>query len=100
MLIRDRARRLLSARPSWRTLAPYGIGTAVVITILAAYARLALVPIHGVHDEAACTRAYAKARTFRDSLSVDFLSYPDPSGRAISHRCGYVRSTAVGVLPR
>ena len=72
------------------------MGGAIVVLLLAVLAtRLALGPIHAVRDAAGCERAYADAQTRTDSLSVTFLSYPDPAERQIRHRCGELRAAVV-----
>lgn len=52
---------------------------------------LALAPVHGVHDAAACQRQYAAARTRTDSLSVDMRSFRDPAMGHLMRRCGELR---------
>lgn len=72
------------------------MGGAIVVLLLAVLAtRLALGPIHAVRDAAGCERAYADARTRTDSLSVTFLSFPDPAGHGMRHRCGELRAAVV-----
>ena len=50
--------------------------------------KLAIGPVHGVKNAAACERAYADARSRTDSISVELLSFPDPAGRRVTRRCG------------
>jgi hypothetical protein len=71
------------------------IAVAVLLALAVLSYRLVLGPIHAVHDAAGCARAYARARTHADTLSVDFLSYPDPAGRPVALRCGALRTATV-----
>jgi hypothetical protein len=77
---------------------PYSRGLVLVVLVALALlvSRLMLAPIHGVHDAAACSRAYDEARTHLDTVSADFLSYPDPAEPGVDHRCGAVRTGVVG----
>lgn len=70
-------------------------GATVVLLLALLASRLALGPIHAVRDAAGCERAYADARTKMDSLSVTYLSFPDPAARQLRHRCGELRAAFV-----
>ncbi|WP_309668998.1 hypothetical protein [Gemmatimonas sp.] len=70
-------------------------GAAVVLLLGVLATRLALGPIHAVRNAAECERAYARARTHADSLSVTYLSYPDAAARGMRHRCGELRAAVV-----
>ena len=74
-----------------------GIGVLLVFAFLAY--RLVLAPVHGTRDAAGCRRAYAAAWTHADTLSADFLSYPDPRGHGTRRRCVDVRPLTTRALP-
>jgi len=74
----------------------YGLASAVLIALALLTHRLMHAPIHGVHDAAACMRAYREARTHNDTLSADFLSYQDPARRGVDLRCAEVRFGLAG----
>lgn len=95
MRIREQAMRMVVRWPRWRGLGAYGLSVTVLIAIAVLFYRLAFAPIHGVPDVAACARAYAEAETRQDTVSVDFLSYPDPAGHRVDQRCGYLRAATV-----
>lgn len=76
------------------------VGAAVLVALITLVARLALAPGHGVRDAAGCERAYAAARTHADTLSVAFLSYPDPRQRGLKRRCGELRAATVAAPGR
>jgi hypothetical protein len=80
------------SRAGLAAAARYGAAAAVLVLLALLGWRLALAPVHGVRDAAACERAYAAARTHADSLSAAFLSFPDPAGRAVKRRCGELRA--------
>ncbi len=71
---------------------------ALVFGIVVLVSKLALAPVHGMHSAAECREAYGKALTRRDSMSVDFASFPDSAGRNITHRCNEVLPLAVRTL--
>ena len=75
-------------------------GSAVVLLLGALATRLALGPIHAVRNAAECERAYARARTHSDSLSVTYLSFPDSATRQLRHRCGELRAAVVSAPGR
>lgn len=83
------------ARTRLAQVARYMTGVTVVLLLVVLASRLALGPIHAVRDAAGCERAYADARTRTDSLSVTYLSFPDPAERQIRHRCGELRPAIV-----
>ncbi len=85
--------RMLTGSPDWRNVTSPGFAAAVLIAIGVLSYRLIFAPFHGVHSAAECAQAYAEARTRQDSVSVDFLSLPDPAGRPVDQRCGYLRAT-------
>ena len=56
---------------------------ASVVVLLALgtlFYELAVAPMHGVSSKAECVRAYAKAKSHADTISVDFTSFPDTTG--------------------
>lgn len=73
------------------SLLRYGGALTIVLGLAVLISTLAFAPIHGVHSAAECQRAYAKADSRSDTMSVDFLSFPDPAGHAVPHRCGELR---------
>ena len=75
-----------------------GVSVAFLLVVLTV--RLALGPIHAVRDAAGCERAYADARSRMDSLSVAYLSFPDPAARQLRHRCGELRAGVVSAPGR
>lgn len=83
------------ARTRVAQAARYMASAIVVLLLVVLASRLALGPIHAVRDAAGCERAYADARTRTDSLSVTFLSFPDPAGHGMRHRCGELRAAVV-----
>jgi hypothetical protein len=88
------------ARSHVARAARYTAGVSVALLLLVLTVRLALGPIHAVQDAAGCERAYADARTRMDSLSVTYLSFPDPAARQLRHRCGELRAGVVSAPGR
>lgn len=83
--------------------ARYVAGGMIVLMLSVLVSRLALAPVHGVRNAAACKEAYTNARSRTDSMFTALLSYPDPHGHGISRRCGELNSspstrTAVSAL--
>ncbi len=68
------------------------VGTTITVAIVLLVVKLAIAPVHGVRNVAACERAYAKATSRTDSISVDMLSFPDSTNRLVSRRCGELRT--------
>ena len=68
--------------------AGFAASATAMLLLVGLVGKLALGPVHGVKDAAACERAYADARTRTDSISVELLSFPDPAGRRVTRRCG------------
>lgn len=78
-------------QPGARLVTRYALPFVVLLVLAFVGYRLAIAPIHGVRDSAACDRAYAEARTHADSVSVRFLSYPDSMRPGQRSLCGYRR---------
>ncbi len=78
----------------------YGLAAGVLLAVGFLAYQMILGPVHGVADATACARAYADARSRTDTLSVDFLSYPDKEGRRRNMRCGMLRAIPVAALGR
>ena len=70
----------------------YAASALVLAVLVIVVSTLALAPVHGVHDAAACQREYAEARTRTDSISVDTRSFRDPAMGHLMRRCGEVRT--------
>ena len=87
-------------RANLRGAVRFTAGATIVVLLMVFASRLALGPIHAVRDAAGCERAYATARTRSDSVSVTFLSFPDPAARQLRHRCGELRAAVVDALGR
>jgi hypothetical protein len=68
--------------------AGYAASATAMLLLVVVVGTLALGPVHGVKNAAACERAYAEAKTRTDSISVELLSFPDPAGRRVTRRCG------------
>ena len=73
-------------RPS--RAAGYTASVTALLLLVVLVGKLAIGPVHGVKNAAACERAYADARSRTDSISVELLSFPDPAGRRVTRRCG------------
>ncbi len=69
-------------------VAAYAASATAILLLVVLVGKLALGPVHGVSNTAACERAYAEARTRTDSMSVELLSFPDPAGSRVTRRCG------------
>jgi len=78
----------------------YTASVSVMLLLAVLVGKLALGPVHGVKNAAACERAYADARTRTDSISVELLSFPDPAGRRVTRRCGELRPANVEAAGR
>lgn len=76
----------------------YCFGAGVLLTGAFLGYQMLQGPVHGVADAAACTRAYADARTASDTGSVDSMSYPDSAGRR--RLCGLLNPKPVADLGR
>jgi hypothetical protein len=68
------------------------VSASVLVVLVVLVAKLAIAPVHGVHDAAGCERAWAKARSRTDTISADLLSFPDSMNRRLSRRCGELRT--------
>ena len=68
--------------------AGYTASLTVMLLLVVLVGKLAIGPVHGVKNAVECERAYADARTRTDSISVELLSFPDPSGHRVTRRCG------------
>ncbi len=75
--------------------AGYTASMTALCLLVVLVGNLALGPVHGVRNEAACERAYAEARTRTDSISAQLLSFPDPAGRGVTRRCGELHAATV-----
>jgi hypothetical protein len=71
---------------------PRFISASVLVVLVVLVAKLAIAPVHGVHDAAGCEQAWADARSRTDTISADLLSFPDSLNRRISRRCGELRT--------
>jgi hypothetical protein len=69
-------------------VAAYAASATAILLLVVLVGKLALGPVHGVRNTAACERAYAEARTRTDSMSAELLSFPDPAGSRVTRRCG------------
>ncbi len=78
----------------------YGMAAALALGLVLLVGKLAVAPVRGVHNAAECHDAYASAQTRSDSMSVDFLSFPDPARRRIMRRCHEVRPAPTGAPGR
>lgn len=74
----------------------YSGAATLVLGVVVLVSELAVAPVQGVHDAAECRSAYDKAQTRSDSMSVHFMSFPDPAGRQITRRCNEVLAEALG----
>lgn len=83
--------------PGFRNLT---MAAAFLIALGSFFSWRALAPIHAVGDASACARAYAKAETQTDTLSVDLMSYPDPLRRGVNARCGWLHATPMRLTQR
>ena len=77
-----------SGRDRLSRAAGFAASATAMLLLVVLVGTLALGPVHGVKNAAACERAYADARTRTDSISVELLSFPDPAGHRVTHRCG------------
>jgi hypothetical protein len=68
------------------------VSASVLVVLVVLVAKLAIAPVHGVHDAAGCERAWAEARSRTDTISADLLSFPDSMNRRLSRRCGELRT--------
>lgn len=80
--------------------AGYTASVSVMLLLVVLVGKLAIGPVHGVKNAAACERAYADARTRTDSISVELLSFPDPAGRRVTRRCGELHPANVEAAGR
>ena len=81
-------RSVSSGRGRLSRAAGYAASVTAMLLLVVLVGKLAIGPVHGVRNEAACERAYAEARSRTDSISVALLSFPDPAGRRVTRRCG------------
>ncbi|MES2521696.1 MAG: hypothetical protein V4617_03275 [Gemmatimonadota bacterium] len=86
--------------PRLRRVRQYGLGAGVLLTVAFLAYQMMLGPVHGVADASECARAYADARSRTDTVSVDFMSYPDTGGRRRKMLCGLLRPMPVVSLGR
>ena len=68
------------------------VSASVLVVLVVLVAKLAIAPVHGVHDAGGCERAWANARSRTDTISADLLSFPDSMNRRLSRRCGELRT--------
>lgn len=75
-----------------KSAVPRFISASVLVVLVVLVAKLAIAPVHGVHDAAGCEQAWADARSRTDTISADLLSFPDSLNRHLSRRCGELRT--------
>ena len=78
----------------WPTEGPMRrfLAVGLLLVLVAVVLKLVAAPLYAVYDAEDCQRAYARARTVRDSARVDLHPYATASGAPGRHRCGEVRT--------